>query len=502
MAYGCAASLAILASLSIPCLKVLQLFDFEADLGLDYVLPVLESVASSTSSSSPSWLWSSTSTSPPPSDNVVSERSSFCDEQCYVSVYYYSYYGAYSCGDRSVCGCNASPTTLSMLLQKVSSMLFLMLIWCMSFSLALLACQINVRGAGIALCQQLRLVAAGASADLKDVLLAVAFCCSQVLFILARRLPCARRRLRSLALAIRPYVVASVVTGEPMCVFSPHAASPRGVMSPPASSARRRPLAQIQMDYRVEHGGKCTYRRKLICRARLARSVRLSSIRTSCWRTTFNPVAASGKGNCLFAVLAKVLPGELSADGMRKRIRAQAAKLLVSGDKVLCGRSLAEILTEHSIDATQFMSQLVRKSSKHGKKTRWGNSIDVLIAAHLFQMQLRVYDIRQHRYICDANLPGPCATIGYLEHHFVAGKVKPVQHHDDLSPLSLISSLCLRRRMILGLGALCLLSAPLFDLLGLPFNGLSALWYSLSLPSYGQYVTGCGASIRRRSPAP
>eukprot|EP00971_Amphidinium_carterae_P326330 6457036-Amphidinium_carterae.2 len=69
------------------------------------------------------------------------------------------------------------------------------------------------------------------------------------------------------------------------------------------------------------------------------------------------------------------------------------------------------------------MARLTSKS-KRKQSVRWGNTIDVLIAANLFQVRLCVFDLRHCKYICDAQLPGPRLSIGFLDHHFVAGYVK------------------------------------------------------------------------------
>eukprot|EP00971_Amphidinium_carterae_P151533 3004167-Amphidinium_carterae.1 len=70
--------------------------DIETDLGLEFVLPVLESISSSSSSFSSSWLWASPMStaldSHSQSDNVAQAGPASC-VQYYQSVHYYSYYG-------------------------------------------------------------------------------------------------------------------------------------------------------------------------------------------------------------------------------------------------------------------------------------------------------------------------------------------------------------------------------------------------------------------------
>eukprot|EP00971_Amphidinium_carterae_P330763 6463971-Amphidinium_carterae.2 len=72
------------------------------------------------------------------------------------------------------------PPLLGTLMQKLVSVPVLMVIWCVSFVVMLLVRQVSLRTAGIAAWGTLRAVAAGVSTDGKDILLAMAFCCSQV----------------------------------------------------------------------------------------------------------------------------------------------------------------------------------------------------------------------------------------------------------------------------------------------------------------------------------
>eukprot|EP00971_Amphidinium_carterae_P152833 3029539-Amphidinium_carterae.1 len=64
-------------------------------------------------------------------------------------------------------------------MQRLSSVPFLTLVWCLSFVFVLLVRHLNVCATGLAVGGSLRAVAAGARADCKDVLLALAFFGSQ-----------------------------------------------------------------------------------------------------------------------------------------------------------------------------------------------------------------------------------------------------------------------------------------------------------------------------------
>eukprot|EP00971_Amphidinium_carterae_P079143 1565883-Amphidinium_carterae.1 len=141
---------------------------------------MLESVAASSSTISPSWLWSSSSppsvTSSTPSslsDNVAQEGQVSCFMQYYQSVYYYGYYGDYSCSDPSMCVCNARPTTHNALVQRLTSVSFLALVWCISFAAMFLVRHLSFGTVSWNMCGALRAVATGARADFKDVYLAM-----------------------------------------------------------------------------------------------------------------------------------------------------------------------------------------------------------------------------------------------------------------------------------------------------------------------------------------
>eukprot|EP00971_Amphidinium_carterae_P136140 2697599-Amphidinium_carterae.1 len=256
---------------------------------------------------------------------------------------------------------------------------------------------------------------AATRADLAVVGQAFCFLTSEVLMVCARRAPWCKQRVRRLALRLRPYVVTSVVTGEPVFVHSP-LTTPR---------TPHRPLTEIQVAYRIVSGG--TVRRSWVKCIRTARQVRRQRIvahRSLHWRTTFNPSSAFGRGDCLFSSLSKIAGGKLSPLTMRQRIKSHAAQLLVSGDRVFHGKSLGELLVEQGLDITQYMSTLV------STRPRWGNTIDVLIAADALGIRLGIYDIRKHALLCDSGHPGVLRLIGYHRHHFVVGEVRQPRAFD------------------------------------------------------------------------
>eukprot|EP00971_Amphidinium_carterae_P268155 5320088-Amphidinium_carterae.3 len=162
--------------------------------------------------------------------------------------------------------------------------------------------------------------------DVGDVSKATLFLWSELLLVCARRLPVCKQRLRRMSMRIRPYAVSSIITGDPIFVPSP--------LSSASGTPVRRSLLQIQVEHQLVAGGKCvTVKRRTLLRARKMRATRLKELqRLRPWTTTYNPVGAAGNGDCLFSVLAKIIPGRHSSTQMRKLIRAHAASLLVSGD--------------------------------------------------------------------------------------------------------------------------------------------------------------------------
>eukprot|EP00971_Amphidinium_carterae_P324250 6443764-Amphidinium_carterae.1 len=246
--------------------------------------------------------------------------------------------------------------------------------------------------------------------DARDAWRAVLFLFTELMLILARRTPLFGKSVRRLALRWRPCTTSSLTTGEPIWILSP------GTSRTPA---HRRSLAQIQIDYRVSAGGNSRVcKRRTLLPAYKASSQRLRQPAWRKWRTTYNPSSPSGRGDCLFLVIAKFLKAKWTPSKLRTALRLHAASFLVSGDRVLLGKSLAEHLSEHNVEPQWFLSRL------DGHRPRWGNTLDVLVAADLFAMNFEVFDLSEHKIICRTLKHGPVRCIGYLKHHFVAGKIK------------------------------------------------------------------------------
>eukprot|EP00971_Amphidinium_carterae_P165796 3286271-Amphidinium_carterae.1 len=203
----------------------------------------------------------------------------------------------------------------------------------------------------------------------------------------ARRIPWCKQRLRRAALSIRPYAVTSVVTGDPIYVASP--------LSAPRTP--HRPLTEIQVAYRIVQGGRTLKRWvKHIRSAGKMRSQRLKRRTTSQWRTTFNPSSAFGRGDCPFASLSKIVSGRYTPTAMRRLIRDHAAALLLTGDKVINGHSLAEVLVHHHIDTTRNLRLLTSRDA------RWGNTID----AHFYVRAIAILAVAYDDPLDDVGIGG------------------------------------------------------------------------------------------------
>eukprot|EP00971_Amphidinium_carterae_P084110 1664833-Amphidinium_carterae.1 len=373
--------------------------------------------------------------------------------ESYASFYYdyYYYWGdssSYGYAYHSVCSCNAWPSSTGAPSRIRLRPGWLVVAWISAFltMLALLNQQLmDVFGT---VRQWIRAVGLAARADLADVGNAVLFLLSEFLLVCSRRAPF-KQKWRKLSMRLRPYTIASVITGDPVYVTSPVAqGTPAGTpQSRATSSSQRRSLAQIQMDLQLVQGGMVIKSwRKVINPAVALRRARMRSVHRPSWRTTYNPIAASKRGNCLFAVLAKLAPGSWTQGTMRAAIRAHAARLLVTADPIRQHQSLPDILHKFSIDPTCYMAGLC------GARCRWGNSVDVLVAADLFNLHLGIFDLKEKKIICDSCKPGRLRLIGYKDFHFVAGvrRSRPSTH--SCSGLAMWK----RLRMLCYLVLLCL----------------------------------------------
>eukprot|EP00971_Amphidinium_carterae_P326070 6456680-Amphidinium_carterae.1 len=353
------------------------------------------------------------------SSSSTSDNEALHSPECSTSHSYWydmwqSYYGYYSYYQLGACKCSLPSSSSSMgsssSLRWIGYLMLFLVIYHARGSYRLVARVVHSSY------RSARAIWAGVMLDLGDVYHAIIFLYCEILFDLARRVPVAALRvpIRRLALRIRPYVATPVVV-EPESILSPEAGSERSVESPKPW----RSLARFQLEYNVVEGGITrTHKVKKISPGRKARKQRFPAIRSRCWRilsTSYNPPSVDGHGDCLFSVLKKYAGKGWTMKSIRKAIQSRAAELLITGDAVLCGKSLATHLHEHSIDATEFMTTLV------GPSRRWGNSLDALIAADLLQTRFVIFDIKNKSIICDAGLPGEVKIIGYADHHFVAG---------------------------------------------------------------------------------
>eukprot|EP00971_Amphidinium_carterae_P318311 6327195-Amphidinium_carterae.2 len=378
--------------------------------------------------------WTSSSSSTSVNEVPYAQCVAYTSEYAYTYGYVQSYYGYYSYW-YGVCGSN-SHGSVPPSIGGISSLLIVG--WLLSFTLVMIALN-NVslltvwQNGMLWLLRHVRGTYHAIGRDARDIWRALAFLGCELLFVLARRSPVGHATLRKAALKWRPYV-AREISGEPVFVESPQ------IMGP-STPAVRRSLACIQLEYQVVQGGQFvhhSFKSLLPCRWVATRRVRSS--RTRAWHVTYNP---AGQGDCLFAVLCKYAGGHWTVKSMRKAIQLHAAELLVTADPVLCGRSLTSHLQAGGIDPTRYLQCLV------GRRKRWGNSIDALVASDTLKMRFVVHDIKQRRTICDPGFPSPAKVIGYADYHFTAGFVPsrvqqctlPAQSESWRSPM-FATSLC------------------------------------------------------------
>eukprot|EP00971_Amphidinium_carterae_P008141 160997-Amphidinium_carterae.1 len=253
----------------------------------------------------------------------------------------------------------------------------------------------------------------GCSRDLKEIGQACLFAGCAVLMVFARRTPYGGTSLRRIALRYRPYAPASIETGDPVFVHTP---SPR---SSARSSSRhgastgssRRPLALLQAESRLITGG------------RLIGGRRVAFPRWRRWRTTFNP--SSWKGDCLFLVLGRLTKQRMAPSSIRRHLREHAEFLLRTHEILHKGMTLAEWLGCLGIPVEHYLARLDSK-----RTTRWGNTVDVAVASHLYGVRFRMFDLGDRTVIYDSSDTQcgfdhlPPLDIGYHRHHFVAGRLR------------------------------------------------------------------------------
>eukprot|EP00971_Amphidinium_carterae_P102404 2027360-Amphidinium_carterae.3 len=437
---------AVIASLSWPLLQVVQQSDWFDYLGFD--LPVTSfaqhielvySMATSPWLSTLSSLSSMSSISPGPgpapassstmaSVNEASNGPLWCGHDGVTDVLpqYYYYYGSCFGSDwyqyYDVCSCNVESVSDSTARQSLSRQVS----WWFLASVVLVALCVLAKPI---LCRLVRVVwwfvqtawlvldacRYVARNDLHEVWQAVLFLACQLVLILSKRVPTGAGRiaLRRFALRHRPYAPASLVTGE--VVFM--ANSPGGSITPSTPASARRSLLQIQSELQIVAGGFLLWRRRrTFLPAKRVCQQRFRSHCHSAWQTVYNP--SSRTGDCLFLALSKALRFRASASSIRRMLQDHAEFLLRFDIVVHNGQTLASVLKGLGITPERYLRNLA------GRNLRWGNTIDVIVAADLFQQQIKLVDLIHNTVLVTAGTQFTSAVfdIGYAHHHFVAGR--------------------------------------------------------------------------------
>eukprot|EP00971_Amphidinium_carterae_P340784 6479260-Amphidinium_carterae.2 len=243
----------------------------------------------------------------------------------------------------------------------------------------------------------------GIRADITIVRQAITFLMSEVIFILSRRSPIFKTKLRRTAMRWRPFTPMSVETGEPVRVFSPETVrTPRPLLN------------EILLDRGVVHGG------------RRMRRTRLTQIRRKWWRTTYNPQT---RGDCLFMPLMRVLRIKETPIAFRRMLQYHASTLLETNESIHRGWSLSSILDQVGIPHEAYIQDLV------GTRRRWGNTVDVMVCAHMTRRRLRLTSVTSGRILFESDIDGEPLDIGYTYKHFIAGKYVKKSHHHGQSKI-------------------------------------------------------------------
>eukprot|EP00971_Amphidinium_carterae_P037753 742623-Amphidinium_carterae.1 len=383
----------------------------DIDLDMDFYVELFN--AATQSLTSMPWPSIFSMSFPSLSGNEVSGEAC-CVGSSYHYVYYYYAYPQYARDDsQPACLCSYG-SSHDVPMWPWSWQPFV-LVWCLSFFVMLCI----VSNVGWLLWRRvtdtvrfmlrplgaLRPVALACVSDAQEAWLACLFAWCAVALILSRRLPWCKQCLRRHALRHRPYTAAHIASGDPM--------------SPPGSSrSARRPLVAIQMDQQALQA--CD---RLLQGGRWAGGRRIPQHRLLRWRTQYNPSSATG--DCLFLTMSKLMRYSVSSLCMRKEISDHAVLLLASGARVLPGLSLQQLLDQHHIDPVAYFARLANQ-----EHLRWGNSIDVVVASHLYDIRFRIIDLDSLRVVLDVDAGcapegRPSLDIGYRAHHFVGGVLAP-----------------------------------------------------------------------------
>eukprot|EP00971_Amphidinium_carterae_P008867 174943-Amphidinium_carterae.1 len=392
-----------------PLLEVVQLL-----LGEDFVASSLASVTTSVSSSVASSLTSTFASSLVPvsggtsSGNVDGYENSPC-AGWYWSPWYY-YYGYYY-----TCTSDQLPVHEALMCSSNSGFISSRTWWygiCAIWVIVLISwCRLRPRHGSVVACfvaliKRGRAFTVELSQDWTVVKNAAVFFGCEVLLVMAKRFPICRQRLRRIALRCRPYAAASLDPG------SEEGAQYR---TPVRSPSSRRSLSQLQRE--ASSAASSRDIAPLVAgghlEARKMRKSRLPGAKRCYWRTSYNPRV--GGGNCLFQVLAKLSKVERSASSMRQQLHHYALWLLRSNVPVHDGYTLRQMIQKYNVDEEEFVDKF---------DTRWGNTLDIYIAAHMLNKNIDLVDILDKRVLAASrNTSRDSVTeIGYIRHHFVLGK--------------------------------------------------------------------------------
>eukprot|EP00971_Amphidinium_carterae_P344675 6485204-Amphidinium_carterae.1 len=231
--------------------------------------------------------------------------------------------------------------------------------------------------------------------DLRDITKAFVFLLCEIALVVARRTPVGKGTIRKMALRCRPYVAPSEDLGDAV----------ERVATPASARTARRTLREVQQEHQL-----------LLAGCRRMGKCRLPGVRRRQMTVLYNPI---GRGDCCFSALRFMLRGVSSARSMRATIKKHAVLLLASGKHILNGRSLGEHLTALGISEEAYLRRL------HGRKyLRWGNTLDIAVAADLWARRIQVINFEEPGYpvVMDTGGLQEPLVMGYARSHFFVVK--------------------------------------------------------------------------------
>eukprot|EP00971_Amphidinium_carterae_P057511 1137146-Amphidinium_carterae.1 len=255
--------------------------------------------------------------------------------------------------------------------------------------------------------------------DAAQVLLAVLMCVCNVLLVMVKRIPAGlgKKILRKVVLRARNacerQLGETVVDSDNDVVYI----EPRQASAAFSTSNYHVPLNFIQRE-----GGKAL-------RATWAGKRRWRAPRMRAMTVMYNP---SVPGDCLFDaakfIIAKAGKGHCSSSALRKLVKGELLRTIQNGD-LIHGQPIEHWARQINMSVVQLISTTT------GRSKRWGNTLDMVLIARLFDIGVKVIDRQSGRVLAEHRANnGKMWIIGHGACHFTVLRVGRAQLSKLTSP--------------------------------------------------------------------